>query len=117
MQNAHVPIAPAVRYPVSLLNYYEYNFNWNIKYHPAIDALCGVNSKTRYSITKPKSIHNFEKVLGILDGLRLRKTKTDDVYLENLRQKMLHESRVGFYLLFSPTRFYVSPTSWSHEII
>ena len=55
-----------------------------------VDALCGVNSKTRYSITKPKSIHNYEKVLGILDGLRLRKTKTDEVYLENLRQQILY---------------------------
>jgi len=49
-----------------------------------VDALCGVNSKTRCSITKPKSIHDYEKVLEILDGLRLRKTKPDDVYLENL---------------------------------
>ena len=30
-----------------------------------------------------------KKVLEILDGLRLRKTKTDDVYLENSRKKML----------------------------
>jgi len=54
-----------------------------------IQGLSNIKHKSGYSINKKKSIEKYDKLLTILDGLRLRSTKIEDSFLEKLYTNIL----------------------------
>jgi len=55
----------------------------------SINSLCSVQSKTGYSVTKKVSIKKYQKMMAILDDLRLRKTKINSQFLSKLYENIL----------------------------
>ena len=61
----------------------------NIYFIESINSLCSVQNKTGYSVTKKVSIKKYQKMMSILDDLRLRKTKIDSQFLSKLYENIL----------------------------